>query len=153
MTKPIVVPFPKSVEGDLWQIAYIRYPGWTEDDDSYVAARLRAAGFVFVGRTNTPELGVLPTTEPWAYGPTRNPWDVSRSPGGSSGGSAAAVAAGLVPIGADPSSGLWEFWHPATGEEPGRSEDGTLVITEESGGVRAMGTVKLCRPDRRKCSR
>jgi amidase len=54
---------------------------------------------VFVGRTNTPELGVLPTTEPVAYGPTRNPWNVSRSPGGSSGGSAAAVAAGLVPIG------------------------------------------------------
>ncbi len=59
-----------------------------------LAQRLRAAGFIVVGRTNTPELGILPTTEPVAYGPTRNPWDTARSTGGSSGGSAAAVAVG-----------------------------------------------------------
>src|SRR5207249_3093665 len=59
---------------------------------------LPISGFVFLGRTNVPELGPAPTTEPLAYGPTRNPWDTSRSPGGSSGGSAAAVAAGLVPV-------------------------------------------------------
>ncbi len=58
----------------------------------------RAAGFVFVGKTNTPELATSVTTEPLAYGPTRNPWDDTRSTGGSSGGSAAAVAAGLVPV-------------------------------------------------------
>jgi amidase len=69
-----------------------------EAEDTYLAARFRAAGFVFLGKANTPELGPVPTTEPLAYGPTRNPWDPSRSPGGSSGGSAAAVAAGLVPV-------------------------------------------------------
>jgi amidase len=66
--------------------------------DTYLALRFREAGFVTIGKTNTPELGILPTTEPRAYGPSRNPWDVSRSTGGSSGGSAAAVAAGMVPV-------------------------------------------------------
>ena len=77
---------------------FLRDLGWRADQDSWLARRFREAGFVFVGRTSTPELGILPTTEPEAYGPCRNPWDPSRSPGGSSGGSAAAVAAGMVPI-------------------------------------------------------
>jgi amidase len=72
---------------------------YVADRDQELARRLRAAGFVVVGRTNTPELGIVPTTEPDAYGPTRNPWDTDRSTGGSSGGSAAAVASGMVPIG------------------------------------------------------
>lgn len=66
--------------------------------DSALAVRFRDAGLVTIGKTNTPEWGILPTTEPVAYGPTRNPWDPGRSPGGSSGGSGAAVAAGIVPV-------------------------------------------------------
>src|SRR3954447_1288063 len=66
--------------------------------DNVLTSRYRRAGFVFVGRTNTPELGLVPTTEPLAHGATSNPWSVNHTPGGSSGGSAAAVAAGLVPV-------------------------------------------------------
>jgi amidase len=77
---------------------FLRDAGWVEKEDSYLAAAFRAAGFVFLGKTNTPELGILPTTEPEAFGATRNPWDPARSPGGSSGGSAAAVAARMVAV-------------------------------------------------------
>jgi amidase len=77
---------------------HLRDLGWSEDADTELVRRLRAAGFVILGRTNTPELGILPTCEPEAHGPTRNPWDAARSPGGSSGGSAAAVAAGMVAV-------------------------------------------------------
>ena len=66
--------------------------------DSYVVRRLREAGFVIVGKTNMPEFGILPVTEPRRFGPARNPWDTERTPGGSSGGAAAAVASGMVPI-------------------------------------------------------
>src|SRR5262245_14399213 len=65
--------------------------------DTNLAARYRAAGLVFLDKTSTPELGLTATSEALVYGPTRNPWDTSRSPGGSSGGSAAAVASGMVP--------------------------------------------------------
>jgi amidase len=75
----------------------LRARGWVSDHDTYLAAKFRNAGFVFLGKTNNPELGPVPTTEPIAHGPTRNPWDTARTPMGSSGGSAAAVAAGLVP--------------------------------------------------------
>lgn len=66
--------------------------------DSLLVARLRAAGAVVVGKTNTPELGWMADTVNRTFGATRNPWDKDRSPGGSSGGSAAAVAAGMVPL-------------------------------------------------------
>lgn len=67
--------------------------------DSEVVRRLRAAGAVIVGKTSMPEFGAWPYTEPISLGPTRNPWDVGFTPGGSSGGTAAAVAAGMVPVG------------------------------------------------------
>ncbi len=77
---------------------HLRDLAWTEAQDTELVRRFRAAGFVILGHTNTPELGILATTEPEAYGPTHNPWDQDRSPAGSSGGSAAAVAAGMVAV-------------------------------------------------------
>lgn len=87
-------------EGDPWHcgLAVAKQAGWTADHDTAFVTRIRQAGFVIVGRTNVPELGTTITTEPLAYGPTRNPWNPDHSTGGSSGGSAAAVAAGLVPV-------------------------------------------------------
>jgi amidase len=76
----------------------LKEAGWVEPEDTWLVRRFRAAGFVIAGKTNTPELASSVTTEPLAYGPTRNPWDPSRSTGGSSGGSAAAVAAGMVAV-------------------------------------------------------
>ncbi len=67
-------------------------------EDGEVVRRLRAAGAVIIGKTQMPEFGAWPFTESVAYGITRNPWDPNRTPGGSSGGTAAAVAAGLVPV-------------------------------------------------------
>ncbi len=68
------------------------------DADADVVRRWREAGLIFIGQTNTPEFGARNVTEPLVSGPTRNPWDKSRTPGGSSGGSASAVAAGVVPM-------------------------------------------------------
>lgn len=72
--------------------------GFRENRDTALIQMFASAGLVTLGRTNTSELGLLPTTEPARYGPTLNPWDLSRSPLGSGGGSAAAVAAGIVPL-------------------------------------------------------
>jgi amidase len=69
------------------------------EEDEVAVARVRGlGGFIVLGKTNTPEFGSVPWTEPVAYGPCRNPWDLERTPGGSSGGAAAALAAGLCPI-------------------------------------------------------
>jgi len=77
----------------------LKQAGRRGDHDTWLVARLRQAGFVIIGKTNTPEFGLMPTTEPEAYGPTRNPWNTEHGTGGSSGGSAAAVASGMVPVG------------------------------------------------------
>jgi len=68
------------------------------DGDSELGARFRQAGLITLGKTNLPELGSSPSTQPLSCGPTNNPWDLTRSPAGSSGGSAAAVASGMVPL-------------------------------------------------------
>jgi len=78
---------------------FLKELGFRADADSWLAGRFREAGFVFVAKTSTPELGILPTTEPEAYGPARNPWNTNHSTGGSSGGSGAAVGSGMVAIG------------------------------------------------------
>jgi amidase len=79
-------------------MALLKKAQWTERENSYLTERFLGAGMVSLGRTNTPELGLMPTTESAAYGSTRNPWNLAHSSGGSSGGAAAAVAAGIVPV-------------------------------------------------------
>ncbi|HEX9260531.1 MAG TPA: amidase, partial [Acidimicrobiales bacterium] len=90
-----------TMEGDPYHggTRALKNAGYVAPYDSYLARRFRRAGFVVVGRTNTPELGSTITTEPLSYGPARNPWNLDHSTGGSSGGSAAAVAAGMVAVG------------------------------------------------------
>jgi amidase len=72
--------------------------GHRPSHSAYLVRRLREAGFVVVGTTKMPEFGILPTTEPRHSGATRNPWNLERTPGGSSGGAAAAVAGGILPV-------------------------------------------------------
>ena len=74
------------------------FKDFVADHDSEITVRLRRAGLVIFGKTNTPEMGLAASTEPRLFGPTRNPWSPDHSAGGSSGGSAAAVAAGMVPM-------------------------------------------------------
>lgn len=68
------------------------------DHDSEIVKRFKAAGVIVVGKTNTPEYGLVPVTEPELFGPSNNPWNLTRTTGGSSGGSAAAVAARMAPL-------------------------------------------------------
>jgi amidase len=85
-------------EGVRTTIGMAALDDWVPALDSALVRRLRAAGAIVVGKTNCPELGILPVTEPDRFGPARNPWNLERTPGGSSGGSAAAVASGMVGI-------------------------------------------------------
>lgn len=87
-----------SVGGTPWHIGAEGYRDLKSEQDSFLAQKFRAAGLLFLGKTNTPEFGYTPFTEPSAYGVTHNPWKHGYSPGGSSGGSAAAVAAGILPL-------------------------------------------------------
>jgi amidase len=95
---PIAIKNNRAVAGRRLTFASSFMGDFTPGHDAAVVARLKAAGFVIVGTTTLPEWGILPTTETARFGATRNPWDQSRTPGGSSGGSGAAVAAGMVPI-------------------------------------------------------
>ena len=95
---PIAVKGNVPVKGMTLNYGSRFLAGYRADHSAYLVRRLREAGFVIVGVTNLPEFGILPTTEPRFTGATRNPWNLERTPGGSSGGSAASVAAGMVPL-------------------------------------------------------
>ncbi len=74
------------------------FANYVPPEDGELIKRFKAAGLVVFGKTNVPEFGLVPVTEPELFGPCRNPWDTSRTPGGSSGGAASAAAAGIVPM-------------------------------------------------------
>jgi amidase len=95
---PIAIKNNRPVSGLRLTYGCSLMENYTADYDHNVTRRLKQAGFVVVGTTTLPEYGILPTTEARLFGPTRNPWDLERSPGGSSGGAAAAVAAGMLPV-------------------------------------------------------
>jgi amidase len=111
--------------------------------DGEVARRLRAAGAVIVGKTNTPEIGQWPFTEGPAFGATRNPWSPDHSPGGSSGGSAAAVAAGLLPaaVGSDGAGSIRipAAWTHLVGLKPQRGRVSTWPAPEAFYGLTSYG--------------
>jgi amidase len=95
---PIAIKNNRPVQGLRLTYGCSLMADYVSDYDHNVTRRLRDAGFVIVGTTTLPEYGILPTSEARLFGPTRNPWDLGRTPGGSSGGAAAAVAAGIVPV-------------------------------------------------------
>ncbi len=95
---PIAIKNNRAVEGLRLTHGCSTLAQYVAGYDHNVTRRLRDAGFVIVGTTTLPEFGILPVTEPRLFGPTRNPWDLQRTPGGSSGGAAAAVTAGMVPV-------------------------------------------------------
>jgi amidase len=95
---PIAIKNNRAVAGWRLTFACDLMGDFTPDFDHNAVRRLRGAGFVVVGTTNLPEYGIQPVSEPRRFPASRNPWDRERTPGGSSGGSAAAVAAGMVPI-------------------------------------------------------
>lgn len=88
----------QEIEGEPVTAGSKAFLSYRANEDSEYARRLRKAGVVFLGQTNVPEFALVAVTEPVHYGPTRNPWNLGHTPGGSSGGSAAAVASGMVPI-------------------------------------------------------
>lgn len=95
---PIAIKELQAVAGQPFTMGSRLFGAYRAERDAYLVRRLKAAGFVLVGRTNAPEFGIVPVTEPTRFGATRNPWNLGRTPGGSSGGAAAAVAAGILPV-------------------------------------------------------
>ena len=95
---PIAVKDTAPVAGMPYTMGSDVFGDFVPGHDAFLVRRLRDAGFVIVGKTSMPEFGILPVSEPRRFGPVRNPWDTDRTPGGSSGGAAAAVASGMLPL-------------------------------------------------------
>lgn len=95
---PIAIKELAHVAGERYTLGSDLAGDYISPFDDHFVRRLRDAGFILLGRTNSPEFGIVPVTEPRRFGPTRNPWNTSVTSGGSSGGAAAAVAAGILPI-------------------------------------------------------
>ena len=95
---PMAIKELNAVAGQPLTMGSDLYGDYRPEMDAYVVRRLRDAGFVLIGRTAAPEFGILPVTESRRFGPTRNPWNLDHTPGGSSGGAGAAVAAGILPV-------------------------------------------------------
>jgi amidase len=134
LTEGIRTTFGSAVSGD-----------WVPPFDTAIVKKLRAAGAVIVGKTSTPEFGITPVTEPARFGPTRNPWDPSRTAGGSSGGSAAAVAAGMVAL-AHGNDGGGSIRIPASccglvGLKPSRGRVSAAPLVESPSGLVAEGVL------------
>jgi amidase len=139
---PIAVKDTEDVGGEVTAFGTAAYTERAARDNDFVA-RLRAAGAVILGKTNLPELAIMGTTEGPAFGVTRNPWDTARTPGGSSGGSAAAVAAGLCAA-ATGSDGAGSIRIPASccglvGLKPQRDRISLAPKTEHWYGLSVVG--------------
>jgi amidase len=141
---PIAIKDVEDVTGEVtrWGTDAFSKPA---TQDSELVRRLRAAGAVIIGKTNTPELAIMGDTEGPAFGVTRNPWNTDRSPGGSSGGSAAAVAAGLCAA-ATASDGMGSIRIPAAncglvGLKPTRDRIPLTPLTEHWYGLSVAGFV------------
>jgi amidase len=134
LTEGIRTTFGSAVSGE-----------WVPPFDTAIVAKLRAAGAVIVGKTSTPEFGITPVTEPARFGPTRNPWNLERTAGGSSGGSAAAVAAGMVAL-AHGNDGGGSIRIPASccglvGLKPSRGRVSAAPLVESPSGLVAEGVL------------
>jgi amidase len=141
---PIAIKDDCDVAGEVTAFGTNAYDG-AAPADAEVVRRLRGAGAVILGKTNVPELVFLPFTESPTWGATRNPWDLDRTPGGSSGGSAAAVAAGLVSA-ALGSDGAGSIRIPAAccglpGLKPQRGRVPTAPRVEPFNGLSVPGTL------------
>ena len=95
---PIAIKDTAPVAGMPYTMASDIFGDFVAGHDAFAVRRIREAGFVIVGKTSMSEFGILPVSEPRRFGPVRNPWDIGRTPGGSSGGAGAAVASGMLPL-------------------------------------------------------